>query len=126
MLREQLIILYVGADAQMAEWLVDGLEPYEGYVHKPTELLEALGMYITYMPDLVVLDARSAPELAREVYFHLRTVDAEPILILDDGQANWDYPPQSSIRVQTPVSNADLGSEIGDLLGTEFAIGEGA
>src|SRR5215468_11094189 len=91
MSNERLVVVYVG-DADTEQCLATSLEPHEGYVYRADELLSVLGMVVSYMPDLVVLDARTAPMLARQVYYHLRTIDAEPILILDHDSDDWEYP----------------------------------
>jgi hypothetical protein len=125
MSQQRLVVLYVG-DAETEQWLSSCVEPYEGNVYRADALLQVLGMYISYMPDVVVLDARMAPDLARKVYFHLRTIDAEPILILDVCSEDWDYPDQARIRVLTTFGKNDVLAEISDLTGILFSIGEGA
>jgi len=125
MSQQRLVVLYVG-DADTEQWLASCVEPYEGNIYRADALLQVLGMYVSYMPDVVVLDARMAPDLAREVYFHLRTIDAEPLLILDDRAEDWEYPEQSRIRVLTTFGKNDVFVEIGELTGTLFSIGEGA
>src|ERR1041385_8136899 len=125
MSNERLVVVYVG-DADTEQWLATSLQLYEGYVYRADELLSVLGMVVSYMPDLVVLDARTAPTLARQVYYHLRTIDAEPILILDHDSEDWDYPEYAQIRVITSFQKADLLAEIGDLTGTFLSFGEGA
>jgi len=121
MSQENPIVLYVG-DTETEQWLAASLEPYGGYVYREDELLRILGLHVTYMPDLVVLDARATPELARKVFSHLLTVDAEPILVLDD--CVDDYP--DGIRVLTTSDKNDVLAQIGDLTGILFSLGEGA
>lgn len=125
MSQEMPIVLYVG-DSETEKWLAASLEPFGGYIYRADQLLQLLGMYVNYSPDVVVLDAKVAPDLAREVYFHLRTIEAEPILILDDCADDWDYSEESRIRVLTTVGKNDLLAEIGDLSGLLISIGEGA
>jgi hypothetical protein len=85
-----LTILYVGervrgrllrAAAQARGW----------HVYLPTETLEALGMYIFYYPDLVVLDASSQATLAAEVGAHLCSIKADSLLVVMDNtqQDQW-------------------------------------
>ena len=86
MSQQRLVVLCVG-NTHTEQWLTSTVEPYGGYVYRADELLQALGMYVTYTPDIVVLDAMAEPDLAQKVYSHLRTIEAEPILILDDTSA---------------------------------------
>ncbi len=74
-------ILYVGGrEAGLA--LAEVVEAEGGYVYLPQTMMEALGMYITYMPQIVVIDARIG--WATEVLNHLRSVDARPIVLLTE------------------------------------------
>jgi hypothetical protein len=100
MSQETPTILYVG-DPETGEWLASTLEPLGAYVYLSNELLPALGMFMTYEPGLVILDARALPELAQGVYFHLNSINAESILIFD----------------QTASSNSDLLAAINDYMG---------
>jgi len=86
MLHERLVVLCVGNE-ETEQWIASSIEPYGGNVYRATELFEALGIYVTYAPDIVVLDSTTAPDLAQQMYSHLRTIDAEPILIFDDSSA---------------------------------------
>lgn len=82
------LILYVG-DAQAGQALQDAVQNAGWWVYQPTETLEALGMYVTYMPDVVVINAATQPDFTGEVYEHLRSVDARPLLVLTDDPA-WN------------------------------------
>jgi hypothetical protein len=121
MSQETPIILYVG-DIETGQWLESSLDPNGGYVYTGTELIPTLGIYSSYMPDLVILDAQTMPDLARQVYLHLRSVDAEPIIILDDNTAGWEYPIDAKIEVLPIASKPDLLAVIDDLIGALFAV----
>ena len=71
------LILYVGE-----QLLAAAAEARGDYAYLPDNLMQALGMYITYFPQVVVIDM--ALDYAREVYEHLRSVDARPIILLTD------------------------------------------
>lgn len=43
---------------------------------------QALGMYVFYVPDLVIIDSRHNEEGANTILFHLHSVQAQPILLL--------------------------------------------
>lgn len=117
MSQERLVIVYVG-DAETEAWLAANVGA--DCVYRAEALLQALGMVVTYMPELVILDARVMPDVARQVYYHLQTIDAEPILVLDHSAEGWDLPLQSRVRVLT--DQTDLLEEIGTL----DTVGEGA
>jgi hypothetical protein len=74
-------ILYVG-DAARGRALHEAAAARGWHVYVPTETMEALGIYIFYSPSIVVVEAGSG--FAAEVYRHLRSVEAEPLLILAD------------------------------------------
>jgi hypothetical protein len=93
-------ILYVGSPNTGA-WLQELVASQDGYVYQPSELLEALAMYVNYYPDAVILDARRDSQLAERVYCHLNSVDAEPILIIDSAPERWPILDSHTIRVVT-------------------------
>ncbi len=68
------LILYIGNDADQL--------PFDGHLLVPEDVMEALGMYITLYPEVIVLDMVHAPDFAWEVYHHLRSVDADPMVII--------------------------------------------
>ncbi len=73
------LVLFIG-QAEKGEALAAQVETLGGYVYRPQALLEALGMYITYMPQVVVLDLTES--YAQEAFQHLRSVDARPLVLL--------------------------------------------
>lgn len=73
------MILYIGTP-EKGQALAAQVEAHGGYVYLPEHLMQALGMYITYMPEIVVIDM--ALEYAQEAYEHLRSVDAAPLVLL--------------------------------------------
>lgn len=74
-------VLFVG-ETDTARALLNAMVPQGGYVYHPQSLMETLGMYITMMPRVIVIDT-CAP-FASDVYLHLRSVDARPIILLTD------------------------------------------
>ncbi|MEP7293393.1 MAG: hypothetical protein ABI835_16535 [Chloroflexota bacterium] len=78
---ENAMILYVGKhEAGVA--FAQRIEASGGFVYLPESLMQALGMYITYLPQVTVIDM--ALDYAQDVYDHLRSVDARPLLLLSD------------------------------------------
>ncbi len=74
-------ILYIGAP-QAGQSLAQAAAHRDSYVYTPTHLMQALGIYITYMPQVVVIDM--AVDYAPAAYDHLRSVDAQPLILLTD------------------------------------------
>lgn len=72
-------ILYIGTP-EKGQALAAQVEARGGYVYLPDSLMQALGMYITYLPQIVVIDM--ALDYAQAAYDHLRSVDAEPLVLL--------------------------------------------
>lgn len=77
----ELLILYVG-DSTNGDLIRSTAKLDGGYVHVPEHMMQALGMYITYVPDVIVID--SAVSYSDDVLNHLRSVEARPILLLTD------------------------------------------
>jgi hypothetical protein len=75
------LILYVG-EREAGQALAALVESEGGYIYLPDSLMQALGMYITYFPDVVVIDMETS--YAQQVYDHLRSVDAKPVILLTD------------------------------------------
>jgi hypothetical protein len=82
---QEMLILYVGT-SEHGETIRAAAELDGGYVYLPEHMLQALGMYITYLPNVVVVD--SAVSYSGEFIDHLRSVDARPILVLGDVSRN--------------------------------------
>lgn len=81
MKQQDVFLMYVGK-AEERESIRDAAESAGGYVYLPEHMMQALGMYITYLPNVIVVD--SAVNYSEEVIAHLRSVDARPILLLTD------------------------------------------
>ncbi|HVU15087.1 MAG TPA: hypothetical protein VHD90_27625 [Phototrophicaceae bacterium] len=75
------MILYIGGQ-ETGQALAALVERDGGCVHLPENLMQALGMYITYFPEIVVIDLRV--DYAEAAFKHLRSVDASPLLVLTD------------------------------------------
>jgi hypothetical protein len=91
-------IIYAG-DAGRGAALHAAVSKYGWYIYTPADAMEALGMYIFYSPALVVIE--TGTDFAHEVYRHLVTVDARPLLILATAmhEAEWQIPATSEIGV---------------------------
>ena len=81
------MILFVGHHERGAR-LLEAVAPMNWWVYQPQTANEALGMYVGYLPDVVLLDADSAPDMAEEVYFHLASVQADPVIVVG-GDGLW-------------------------------------
>ncbi len=75
------LMLYVGK-LEAGQALAALAEQHNDYVYLPDSMMEALGMYITYFPRVTIIDM--SVDYAPEVFDHLRSVDADPIVLLSD------------------------------------------
>lgn len=109
-------ILFVGNPGR-GEDLLNRVESLGWWVYLPEDDLEALGMYITYAPDVVVLDAEAAPEIAANVYHHLSSVHAAPLLVLTS-DSTWDAGASNDIYLLPPGIGRDaLAARIAAVVG---------
>jgi len=106
--KKLMLILYIGAsgqaDALREHSTADGWE-----VFHPKEVLEALGMYITYLPDVVIIEDSTENTFSYEIFMHLRSIKAENMLILTDHPTTWELPANTQIRtLPQPSSIQDI------------------
>lgn len=80
---QSILMLYVG-DAESGERFAQDAQAHGDWAYVAPETLTALGMYITYMPSVTVIDTHEPH--AAEVYNHLRSIDAGPMVLLSDDQ----------------------------------------
>jgi hypothetical protein len=66
------LVLYVG-NASHGLALETAVEANGGFVYRPTDTLEALGIVVSFMPEVVVLDYQGDTTFAEEVRFHLNS-----------------------------------------------------
>ncbi|MEL6271382.1 MAG: hypothetical protein AAFU54_03910 [Chloroflexota bacterium] len=62
----------------------------QGMVEHTHDLQTALGAYIAYMPDIVVVEAPMGSWLGQESLYHLDSIDARPLVVLTDRRDLWD------------------------------------
>lgn len=74
-------IVFLGSEV-MGKTLEAYARHRAGHLWTATEVLQALAFYMFYMPDVVVLEDGANPELTNEVYSHLSSVGAQPLIIL--------------------------------------------
>ncbi|MEO8609435.1 MAG: hypothetical protein ABI690_16205 [Chloroflexota bacterium] len=82
------MMLYVGAAAQGRAFF-DAAESRGSWVYLAEDAAEALGAYVAYSPDAVILDPVRAPDMAADVYHHLHSVGARALFILSPDR-DWD------------------------------------
>lgn len=84
------VILYVG-DRERAEQIGARVASRDWHVMPATAWQQALGMYVTYWPDTVVLDLRHG-DAAERVYSHLRSMNVGPMVLVGDSAelAGWE------------------------------------
>jgi DNA-binding response OmpR family regulator len=86
---ESLRVLYVG-NAMIGYALKDCVEPLGWYVYQPESLIEALGVYITCAPHLVIVETITHGGFGPEVYEHVRSLDQVPVIMLGKTQERVD------------------------------------
>ena len=90
MMPKDLYIIFVG-DPNRGKRLEKVVKNRTWRVSIVTDWMPALAEYLLFSPDLVVIDEFPDSDLARLVYFHLRTVDAKPILALNSAPNAAQY-----------------------------------
>src|SRR5262245_43755701 len=75
------LILYIGKP-EAGQTFAAAAEAHGHYAYLPENLMQALGMYITYFPEIVIIDMDL--DYAQDVLDHLRSVDASPLILLTD------------------------------------------
>ena len=107
------MILFVGHHEQGAQ-LLESVESLGWWVYQPQTANETLGMYVSYLPDVVLLDADSAPDIAEEVYFHLASVQADPMIVIAS-DALWSD--RVSHHLPTDASITDIIASVAEVTG---------
>lgn len=85
MSKEMPLVIYVGGDSR-GERLAGRAAELGWTVLTASQERQALGMWVMYMPDLVVIDGADNASGAHYVYTHLRSVEASPLLLLSTRQ----------------------------------------
>ena len=75
------MILFVGSSEKGTQ-LLNAVEPLGWWVYQPETVNDTLGMYVAYLPDIIMMDAEAIPEIVDELYFHLAPVAHEPIIVI--------------------------------------------
>jgi hypothetical protein len=107
------MILFVGHHEQGAQ-LLEAVEPLGWWVYQPDNANEALGMYVSYLPDVILMNAEAAPDVAEEVYFHLASVAAEPIIVISDDEVWSD---RVTHHLEADVHMAEIIASVGEATG---------
>lgn len=86
---ESLRVLYVG-NAMIGHALKDCVEPLGWYIYQPESLIEALGVYITCAPHLVIMETVTKSGFGLEAFEHIRSIDHTPVIMLGNPQEQVD------------------------------------
>ncbi len=81
MSKEMPLVVYAG-EASRGEMLAERTAELGWTVLIATQERQALGMWVFYMPDLIVIDGTGNASGAQSVYDHLCSVAAAPLLLL--------------------------------------------
>lgn len=91
------------------------------YIYHGGSCQSALGMYVFYQPDIVLIETTPDLSLAEATYTHLNSIEASPLLILGARPADWDAPHGDTIvTLPADISNADLLNLIAELCNPQF------
>ncbi|MDQ3399030.1 MAG: hypothetical protein M3511_14930 [Deinococcota bacterium] len=74
-------IVYAGS-LERGHALQRALGPHGAHLWPATQAQEALAFYVFYLPDHVIIDDVPDAKRADEVYFHLSSIEAAPMIIL--------------------------------------------
>ncbi len=91
------LILYIG-NPEKGQALAAVAATQNSYVYLPETLMDALGIYIMFFPDVVVIDM--SMDFAQQAFDHLRSVDAQPLVLLTNERSReasvYTLPPHIS------------------------------
>ncbi len=85
MTTEHPFILFFGSP-ERGQALLKAAATRDWWVYLPQDASEALGMYVTWMPDVVIIEADDQPQAAAELFLHLRSIRHEPLIIVSDDE----------------------------------------
>ena len=107
------VIVYVGNEADSTQFTNDS-----GWVvFAAPALRDALAQTIFSYPDAIVIDATHDMVLAEDTYYHLRTINHPPIIILSDMPLRWHMPKNAPVTVISPNTDSyALMSTISDYI----------
>lgn len=113
MLAQELFVLYIGNASEGAR-LAKHLESLGWIVYLPTDVHEALGMYTIYFPSVIILEPDGVEALVAKAYFHLRSINARPMLALctDANAEEWYRQEGESLAVLPSTTPLDRLAEI--------------
>jgi hypothetical protein len=80
-------VLYIGG-AAYGEALGHAADLRGWNLFVSTDMMEGLAQYVFYMPDVVVIDTTSFE--GQEAFLHLRSINADPIVLLGTGVVSLD------------------------------------
>ncbi|MEL6148884.1 MAG: hypothetical protein AAFR56_04605 [Chloroflexota bacterium] len=93
----------------------------QGMVEHTHDLQTALGAYIAYMPDIVVVEAPMGSWLGQESLYHLDSIDARPLVVLTDRRDLWDTEVVNGVYIRPlDVSGTALIATLTRAIGTHL------
>jgi hypothetical protein len=85
--------------------------------------MEALAMQVFYYPDAVVIEDSPELDFADEVYAHLRSINADSLLVLSNSPIAWAAPEETSVRMMPlDSSSAAIAAELLDFISAEMPL----
>jgi DNA-binding response OmpR family regulator len=116
-------ILYIG-DGEQGGALAQAVESLGWQVFTPATTLDALATYITLVPDIIMIDRVARPVFATEVYHHLRSIEARPLLLLTDpgSRVDWDRSDATVYVRRHTANHAELIEAVRSIVQREVAV----
>lgn len=111
-----LSIMFVGSK-EVGEMLEAAAQRFGVHLWSATEVLQALAFYTFYMPDAVLLEDGPSRDLTNEVYFHLSSVNAKPLIILSgesESEAWKDVSDETTLVIPRSTNGESLLATIAE------------
>ena len=113
------VVVFVSNDEKSQATMTDN----NMLVFRADTLRDALAQIVFSYPDVIVIDASDDMLRAEDVYFHLRSIQHPPVLILSDVPARWDTAQVDNARVLPQDSDmVSVIAEINSLLGRQRTV----
>jgi len=80
----------------------------------------ALAQVLFSYPDVIVIDARDSMLRAEDTFFHLRSINHPPIIILSNLRQRWDTSGENDVIVMSEYSaNGEIEEQIRSILASK-------
>ncbi|MEM6281303.1 MAG: hypothetical protein AAF787_03845 [Chloroflexota bacterium] len=120
MAKETPLVLHI-SEFEPSPAVDSAVRSINGTVEYAHDLQTALGAYIAYMPDIVVVEAPMGSWLGQESLYHLDSIEARPLVILTDRRDLWDTEVVNGVYIRPmDVSGTALIATLTRAIGTHL------